>query len=921
VLDLGSLAFAAPWILLAGIVLPLLWWLLRLMPPAPRSISFPAIRLLYELHPREETPARTPWWLLLLRLAAAALVILGLAQPLLNPGERLTGSGPLLLVVDNGWASARHWQARVDALDDLIDRAERQDRPVIVLATAPPVDDGPVRASGLLSAADARRLVLGLEPLPWGTDRRAALTALDTVAVDGSATVVWLSDGLDGDGAADLARRLQRLGALSVLEDAPTQSAHLLVPPGHAVGSLTVTVRRPEAGDEDAVVLVATGDDGRLVDRVDARIEAGRTDASATFDLPAEMRNRLAQIAIEGETSAGAVVLLDERWRRRPVGLVDTSARDEVQPLLSEFHYIEQALDPYVDLRRGSVDTLLQRDLAVLIVADAAILDQPARDRIDAWVRDGGTLLRFAGPHLAQQTNDDLLPVQLRQGGRTLGGAMSWSKPARLAPFEPRSPFYGIPLPNDVTIQQQVLAQPVLDLSERTWARLEDGTPLVTAAQHGDGWLVLVHTTANTNWSNLAISGLFVDMLRAVVAHSQGVAGAAEEDKALAPWKTLDGTGRLRAPPVAARPLDTETLESGAIGPRHPPGLYGDDSGRRAYNLAAGVPVLRPLPALPAGVERHVYASGTETDLTGLCLAIALALVLFDLAIVLVLRGLLRPAVARGTAAALFALLIGSVMAVWPGGAHAQDAAASAADAFALRASLETRLAYVETGVPDLDRISEAGLAGLSQVLTQRTAVEAAAPMGVDLAADELAFFSLLYWPISDQQATPSPMAIRHLNEYIQHGGTLVIDTRDGQRPSGFGFGAQASQTGTTLQRLTQGLVVPPLMPMPPDHVLTRSFYLLQEFPGRWTGGEVWVAEVDERINDGVPSVIVGSADWAAAWAVDSASRPMFAVVPGGEPQRELAYRFGINLVMHVLTGNYKADQVHVPAILERLGQ
>jgi hypothetical protein len=918
-LELGPLAFAAPWILLAGIVLPLLWWLLRLMPPAPRSIPFPAIRLLYELRPKEETPARTPWWLLLLRLMAAALVILGLARPLLNPGERLSGSGPLLLVVDNGWAAARNWPDRLAALEDLIGRAEREGRSVILTATAPPADDGPIRPSGLVSASEARRLVLGLEPLPWATDREAALEAMETLTIDGSASVVWLSDGLDGAGAVELARRLQRLGTLTVLEDPAPQAARLLVPPGHTVGTLTLAVRRPSAVGEDVAVLIASGEDGRLVDRVDARFDAGSTEAAATFDLPAEMRNRLAQVAIEGEDSAGAVVLLDERWRRRPVGLIDTSAPDAVQPLLSEFHYIEQALDPFVDLRHGDADTLLERELAVLIAADAVALDRAAETKIDSWIRDGGTLLRFAGPRLAQ-ASDELLPVQLRQGGRTLGGAMSWSKPARLAPFEPRSPFYGISLPQDVVIERQVLAQPVIDLSERTWARLEDGTPLVTAEQRGEGWLVLVHTTANTNWSNLALSGMFVDMLRAVVAHSQGVIGTTEEAATLAPWKTLDGAGRLRNPPPAARALGIEAIEAGEVGPQHPPGFYGDDSVRRAYNLANAVGVLKPLPALPPGVGRTVYATGGETDLSGVLLALAVALVLIDLLVVLALRSLLRPSLARGAAATLAVIALSSML-LWPVAARAQSAGSGDAEAFALRASLDTRLAFVLTGVPDIDRVSEAGLAGLSDVLVQRTAVEAAGPIGVDLERDELAFFSLLYWPISGSQPVPSPAAIRRLNDFIQHGGTILFDTRDGQRAGGLSLGAGSSQAGTDLRRLTAGLVIPPLLPVPPDHVLTRAFYLLQEFPGRWTGGELWVSEVDERVNDGVPSVIVGGADWAAAWAIDDASRPLFAVVPGGEPQRELAYRFGVNLVMHTLTGNYKADQVHVPAILERLGQ
>jgi len=163
-LNLGLLAFAQPWLLLALAGLPVLWLLLRLTPPAPRRLSFPAIRLLAGLRAPEETPARTPWWLLLLRLLIVTLIILALAQPLLNPQARLGGSGPLLLVIDDGWAAARFWPARQIAAANLLAQAEREDRPVVVLTTAPDAQDAPPQASGLLTATEARRLLQGLKP-------------------------------------------------------------------------------------------------------------------------------------------------------------------------------------------------------------------------------------------------------------------------------------------------------------------------------------------------------------------------------------------------------------------------------------------------------------------------------------------------------------------------------------------------------------------------------------------------------------------------------------------------------------------------------------------------------------------------------------------------------------------------------------
>jgi hypothetical protein len=239
----------------------------------------------------------------------------------------------------------------------------------------------------------------------------------------------------------------------------------------------------------------------------------------------------------------------------------------------------------------------------------------------------------------------------------------------------------------------------------------------------------------------------------------------------------------------------------------------------------------------------------------------------------------------------------------------------AANDEFALGNSLETRLAYVKTGNRQIDEISRAGLKGLNTILKRRTAAELGPPQGVDPAKDELAFFPLLYWPVMSETQPVTETAKANINRYLKNGGTILFDTRNA------GAGAAAGAAAAVLRRLARGLDIPPLVPVPPDHVLTRAFYLIKDFPGRWTGGTLWVDRAGERVNDGVSPVVAGSNDWAAAWALDDAGRPLYPVVPGGERQREMAFRFGINLVMYTLTGNYKADQVHLPAIMKRLGK
>lgn len=913
-LSLGALGFANPWLLAALIGLPAIWWLLRVTPPSPRRQSFPAIRLLLGLQPPEETPARTPLWLVALRMLLATLVVLALARPVLNPATLGEGSGPVVLVVDDGWSAARHWEARRTLLRDLISQAERAGRNVILLTSAPKT--GAETAIVALDPAEARGRIESLEPRPWPVDRAAVAERLDQLELADTASVFWLSDGLEpdvGGGQAmdgpDFAERLRRLGPVTVYREPPEALPHLLRPPENEGLALGLVAERPADGFEESLDVTALDDEGRLVGRATLAFGMEETRATKPLELPAELRNRVASLSIEREASAGARVLLDERWRRRPVGLVVSASQESAQPLLSELYYLERALQPFTEVRRGSLEQLLNQDLAILALADLGRLSDADTGALERWVEEGGTLLRFAGPHLADDS-DSLLPVGLRQGDRTLGGALTWDTPAELAAFPAGSPLAGLEVPEDVSVRRQVLAEPSLDLADRTWARLADGTPLITGAKHGDGWLVLVHTTANAEWSNLAISGLFVNILRRIVAISAGVEVGQANREPQPPLATLDGFGRLGTPPAEALAVDEEALKSNRVGPQTPPGYYGTEESRSALNLSAGIALPVPMPDLPLSIAERGYAGSEETDLLPWLLITALLVGLFDLLIGLALRGLLGPRLGRATGVVALVVTLGFT---------ADRAHAQADEAAALAATLETRLAYVVTGVPSVDQVSRAGLQGLSLMLARRTSVEPADPVGVELGRAELAFYPLIYWPITPDQHDLDSVGRRELVEFMANGGTLVVDLREPGGASGL-FG-QGSERAMTLRRLMEGIEIPPLTPIPPEHVLTKSFYLMQDFPGRYDGGTLWVEQTEETDKDGVASLIVGSNDWAAAWAIDESGRPLHAVVPGGERQRELAFRVGINLVMYALTGNYKADQVHVPFILERLGQ
>jgi uncharacterized protein DUF4159/aerotolerance regulator-like protein len=909
--------FAAPWVLLALPALPLLWWLLRVTPPAPRSENFPAIRLLMGLHAREETPARTPWWLLLLRMVAATLVILALARPVLDAGALLPGSGPVLLVVDNGWASAGDWPRRMQAVNTVLDRAERAGRQVALLVTAPDEAGVAPQVTAPLPVADVRPKATALHPEPWPPDRTTAATALAAWHQSGTA-VVYLGDGLThgsdpgsgpgqapgsspGQAFAGFGAALGQAGSVTELRNAAAP-ARVLLPPRNEADRLIARVSQvPQPLASTATVLAQSGD-GRTLARTVLDLPAGAGEGSASIALPPELRNRLTRLVLEGPPSAASVVLLDERWRRRPVGLLAGDLATADTPFAGSLYYLRRALTPYTEVREADLATLLKREISVMILADRPLPEGEERDALSKWVERGGLLIRFAGPRTAEQPigeTDSLMPVKLLGGDRQLGGALSWAEPAGVAQFSASSPFAGLSVPDEVKVSRQVLAEPSADLSGHTWAALADGTPLVTEAARGAGRIVLFHVTANADWSNLPLSGLFVDMLRRLVALSAGVAPTSDST-VLAAAETLDGYGLLGDPPQAATGLPANEVATTAASPRHPPGLYGPENGRRALNLGGNLPALQAAPAV-AGAQIEDYAATVPEHALGApLLAAAVVLLALDLLIALGLRGLLR-----SSRVGVTIILLGLISAP---GAHALETDTNPA--------LATRLGYIVTGDAQLDSVSRAGLEGLSDYVNRRTAATLVEPDAVEPGRTDLSFYPLLYWPITAGAQELAPEQAAALNDYMSRGGIILIDTRDSGSGAGFAPGTESA-----LQRVGQGLVVPPLAPLTTEHVLARAFYLLQDFPGRYTGDTVWVQRDQDRANDSVSPVIIGGNDWAAAWAVDSAGRNPYAVIPGGARQRTVAYRFGVNLVMYALTGNYKGDQVHVPAILQRLGQ
>ncbi|MBB5534263.1 DUF4159 domain-containing protein [Rhizobium giardinii] len=929
--------FANPMMLAALVALPAIWWLLRMTPPKPVTEIFPPLRILAGVLKREETPSKSPWWLTLLRMLMAAAIIFAIADPVFNPrSNTLSADGPLALVIDNSWATAADWERRVETAEALIGDAEDRDLPVSIVFTA---DSEHNAVPG--SAPAARNRLAAAAPQPLQPDRAAAVNALKT-ALNGTApgTLAFLSDGIEAGDDKVMTELAALAPANFRLIEGSGDQAVAITNSANDADSMVITASRLDNAAAQSLPITAFDTRGRTIANGSVAFAPGEGVATGTLAAPFELRNDFARIAIDGTATAGSTFLLDDGFRRRRVALLSGEARDQSQPLLSPLYYINRALAPYADLVQPNeadlavaIPELLAQKPSMLIMADIGRLPDETYAPVTKWIENGGTLIRFAGPRLAAAPADDpLVPVTLRQGERALGGALSWSEPQPLADYPALSPFAGMPRPQDILVKRQVLAEPTADLSSRTWASLADGTPLVTTKAQGAGRIILFHVSAEATWSNLPISGDFVEMLRRSVQLSRSGGVASEgttPGQTLAPYRLLNADGVLTSETGRARPLEISAGKAPVSSADNPPGLYGSEEGFSALNLLPRDTQLKPIDAtgLPMAYTSEALIGAEAWSLKPSLFAVALILLLVDSAVVLFMGGAFARLRIPATTAFVIALAAGALVAA-PGHSLADDG--KPGDENILARLDKTHLAYVITGEAEVDRLSERGLTGLTEFLTYRTTLEPGPPVGLDIASDELSFYSLIYWPISANAPMPSPQAVSRIDAYMRAGGTVLFDTRDQFSSLGTGSGS-TSPNSERLQAILGDLDIPPLEPVPTDNVLTKSFYLLSNFPGRYNGSPLWIeAQPDNgsqptgrpaRAGDGVSPIMITGNDFAGAWAIDANGAPLLPTVPPDEQQREYAYRSGVNIMMYMLTGNYKADQVHIPALLERLGQ
>lgn len=632
---LGPLTFSsnlAPEILATtGAVLPPLWWVLSNLPPKPKVEFWPGMRLLFESSAGQPKPKIMPPWHKALCLAAVVSASLGATSPEFNDLSINAGGGPIVIAIDNGWSSAPIWDQMIAKATKLLDAAEREGMQVVLMPSAHVYGSEDGDKPIAMSIEQARSALVALEPQAWATNhahQREALRRINT----SEASIFWISDGISTGDEESFLVELKSHGNVTLYETEAERALYLLSLADYAGQSLDMTVRRLHFSEQSEIALIASDESGQPLLRQIGNFDSGDEHITVSFTIPGELRQEIESVRIEGQKTSGATVLLDEKWQRRTVGVVDTGISEALQ---DGTFFVRKAIEPFADIQRGTLQHILSTNPAVVVLTDDITILDKDRGDLQGWVENGGVLLRFAGPNLAARPDDTLLPVHIRKGSKATEGALSGANNAKIAKFAQNSAFGGIDIPENVEVDQIVVAEPAPDVPGKTWAELQGGVPFVTAENRGEGWIILVHTSANAQWSNLPLSGkFFLEMMRAVVSFGRTSAQEVNLVQSLTPHATISVSGDLDRPSATVRPLTQDNLENCAREAAHPPGFYGSDDLRVACNISDVTETLAALNIENTDVQHAKLGNATsEYDVGAFFWVGAIALAMADIGI------------------------------------------------------------------------------------------------------------------------------------------------------------------------------------------------------------------------------------------------------------------------------------------------
>ncbi|MBN8646846.1 MAG: DUF4159 domain-containing protein [Caulobacterales bacterium] len=873
-----SLQFLSPIALFVLVALPIIYIVSRFVPKPPKSINFGAIFILKNIIAPRPIPKHAPLWLKILRLFLAGIFILACAMPILqNPNSAKIISKDILLVIDDDVANANEFNQIKNELKNFIDIESTKNNALkLVVQNCNSKTLNPIN-----SPQNAKNYIDTIIPKPIICDKGNYIKTLGDIREN--YRVIYIANNVNQLNDAKFFEILNRISNGDLIIRRPNINFAIIESANIEKNGLRLNII---SNGQFSKKITIFGENSKVL--ISNNIHNG-----GNFIEISQNILRMAQyLKIEGQNNAAATYIIDA-FNRRPL-ILTPKANSSDQPLLSDANFINSAMEIIGDVKNyeGKIDFKAAPN--AIIFGDVENFDDVETNALMQYLKNGGTIIRFLGPKSLSKEESPFFtaPINLVPHILSTGFAV---ENLSIAPLPKNSIFSDIEFPQKINIGQSILLKSANN-DAKTLINLSDGAPLLSMREIGAGKLYMFHTSAAPIWSDIGLSNLQLAFLKRIILQTSAKAIPAstlEANVILRPRIVIDENGNLSKNTNGIKPFITPITNQTKVDNDHYAGIYEGDGASLVINAGTNIKELKPQ-NLPKSQD---FENDTKSlALYSYLLFFGFILLLIDNMILNLPKFSFKKASGIVSALIIFAFLI-------PHPTNAQTKSQEKSD--------DIKLTFLITPDNITNEQAKAGLNGISQILRRRTNIEPSGIIGLDPSKDELAKHPIIYWLLPKTSQSLPLEAVQNLNKYMQNGGILFIDTR--------GLSMEPKRAQDILKTAVNGLKIPPLEKVPPEHVLKKTFYILQNFPGFYSNASLWVqsdATTNYSANDGVSPIIISNGDLARAWAQKTPENGFDAI--NDDFAHELSLRVGINIYLYALTGQYKADQVHVRSLLER---
>ena len=891
-----EISFVYPYLLFIALFLPFIWIFLKTSPPLPNLKKFPAIIFLAKKKSLDQTPEKISYPMVILRLVILIFLIIGFSQPQINKANNNQIQN--LIVLDNSWLSGTSWIDRKQKIIELIQSQESELNNFSIITTTE-FSKGNFFNLYNKKPSEIIEFVSSLEPLSWEPNYSLLYKKLkeNKRIYD---NIYWFTEPLIDKDKESLYSYLSKKN-LKIIKSSEKKILPIVKFSQKENNTYEFVISHPlnifsegviDSFDQEKNLLYRVPYEGKSIQKNEIFF------TKIYINIPLSIREKISYFQINKINSSATKIYLNKIQTKKTIGIVSINQNEKALKFNSGNYFVDKALDNKFEIKKDSLENLIDMKLKLLFVDDLFLINKLIDAKIISWVKKGGTLIKFGGTNTINNMLDESessLKDNFSLTGRIINvdSQLSLKKSLKISNISINSPLYGLTVPDDIKVKQYIESQPsVTSKKINIWLSLENGTPLISSISLQKGKIIFFHIPSNATWSNLPLSYFFLEIIERIINQTQGE--KLKKDKILKPFLNLNAMGELVKPSAQSLNIDNKIIkDSVKVNYDYPPGLYKDNEDfyalNQSDNLYYDFKIVKDFKS--QGFQE--ITNNRTLNFKPFFLISAFFLFFLDTLVTLFLRQLLK--IERTKFLLVILILIFS-----SSNSHSKS--------LDIEKVMSNKIGYIVTGNDKVDKITHNGLKVLSKFISSKTAAIFSEPTPIDLKEDKLLYYPIIYWP-TDSGLNELPKKIKR---FLNDGGLLLIDCKLDE------LNFMINKCLDSFQKLLKNNQIGQFKEIDEKHAMSKSFYIINNFPGR-KNNSIYFATTELGDFDNTASVIIGNNDWVGAWAKNENNEFLFSLLQNDLKQRNVSFKFGVNLLIYSLTGNYKTDQVHIPEFLKRI--